>query len=124
MNYAINPLGPCCAECGPKFIEEMSEVSPTLCLGCAERAEFAAQAAVKAERAAEFRYVSRYWLAVRPIIQTSLSDLLDQKEAEDLLAESAALARFMLGERLHKADPDREPLFSAERDNRELEHVR
>jgi hypothetical protein len=119
MNYAINPVGPCCAECGPKFIEEMSEVSPSLCLDCAERAEFAEQAALKAERAAEFRYASRYWLAVRPIIQTRMCDLVDQKEAEDAILESAALARFMLGERFFNA-----PHMSSDRDNRELENVR
>ena len=119
MNF-LRTLGPCCEECGPKFIEEMSEVSPSLCLDCAEAKELAEHAAKLAERDREFRYASRYWLAVRPLIQTRMCDLVDQKDAEDELIASAALARFMLGERFYPnaLTSDTEPLFSAERDSR------
>jgi hypothetical protein len=120
MNFVHNPLGPICEGCElPQFIEQMSEVSPSFCVVCAEDHDLAAYAAKQAEGVAEFRYMSRYWLAVRPIVQTSLADLAD---AENAILESAVLARFMLCERFHTEAlvSDREPMFSAERDTREL----
>lgn len=129
MNYAVNPLGPICEGCElPMFIEQMSEVSPNFCLVCAEDHDLAAYAAKVAEGVAEFRYASRYWLAVRPILQTRLCDLADRAEeaglqdVAGLLLDAAGLDRPMLGERFHASAliSDTEPRFSAERDSREL----
>jgi hypothetical protein len=60
-----------CCECGA--VEELN--TDCLCVDCEARHE----RAHREERAAEFRYQARYWLAVRPILQTPMADLVEQK---------------------------------------------
>lgn len=115
-----NPNGPACEDCGPKFIEEMSEDVPGVCWDCAERREIEALEAKRAEGVAEFRYASRYWLAVRPVNMRPLHELADERDVADAILEAADRARFLLGDRFtgRSLIDGTEPTFSAERDSR------
>ena len=62
--------------CGCGSTEELN--AEDLCADCAEAKERAALE----EKAREFRYMSREWIAVRPIMQTPMAELMDQKFAE------------------------------------------
>jgi hypothetical protein len=70
-----NPLTPCCEGCGN--VESLNDAG--LCGGCVESAETKRAR----EDAESFRYMSRYWLAVRPVNNRPMSVLLDERAEQE-----------------------------------------